>query len=269
LRKHGRTGIPVSGSHRCFWKDVDMATQPLDRTPAEKANAERRFYGRMAIAIFVVIFIGFAPSFYLLQIVSFPRPNPPLTAMTMTHGLVFTAWLAIFYAQTRLIAAGRRDIHRKLGVIGFGLAVTMVPIMYLTAMHAIPRGMSPQFIDAVGWAAVPLLAIPPIALMLVMGWRHRMTAQTHKRFMLLATLMMLEPGLGRWPIFPPNLAGHVASGIASLAFVIPLILWDRKTIGRLHWATKLGLAAMAFGYFARYLVWHSATWHNLVAVLPS
>jgi len=75
-------------------------------TAVEHMDAERRFYGRMAIAIFVVTFIGFAPSFYLFQTVSFPRPNPPLTAMTMTHGLVFTAWLAIFYAQTRLIAAG-------------------------------------------------------------------------------------------------------------------------------------------------------------------
>jgi hypothetical protein len=237
-------------------------------TAIDRMDAERRFYGRMAIAIFVVIFIGFAPSFYLFQMVSYPRANPVLTPLSVLHGSVFTAWLAIFYTQTRLIAAGRRDVHRKLGVVGFALAVTMVPIMYLTAVHAIPRGGHPPIIDAVGWSAVPLLAIPPIALMLVMGWRHRMTPQAHKRFMLLATLMMVEPGLGRWPIFPPVMAAHVVTGLLSFAMVIPLLLWDRRTIGGLHWATKLGLVAMMFGYFARYLVWHTAAWHNLVAVLP-
>ncbi|MEP7349126.1 MAG: hypothetical protein ABI668_04140 [Sphingorhabdus sp.] len=40
------------------------------------------------------------------------------------------------------------------------------------------------------------------------------------------------------------------------------------TIGKLHWATKWGLAGMAFGYFARFFVWHTAAWHNVVAVLP-
>jgi hypothetical protein len=182
---------------------------------------------------------------------------------------VLTAWLAIFYTQVRLISAGRRDIHRQLGIAGFALAVAMIPVIYLTSMHAIPRGSHPPIIDAVGWSAVPLLALPPLSLMLFMGWRHRMAAQTHKRFMLLATLMMLEPGIGRLPLFPPTMAGHVVSGIVAFAFVIPLILWDRKTIGGLHWATKLGLAAMVFGYYARFLVWNTAAWHNFVGMLPS
>jgi hypothetical protein len=231
-------------------------------------DAERRFYGRMIIAIFVAVFIGFAPSFYLFQTVSYPRPNPVLTPLLVLHGIVFTAWVALFYTQTRLIAAGRRDIHRQLGVIGFGLAVALIPIMYLTSMHGISRGSHPPFVDAATWSAVPLLAIPPAAFLLFMGWRHRLKAQVHKRFMLLATLGMVEPGIGRWPIFPPVLEAHIASGVLSFAMVIPLILWDRKTIGGLHWATKVGLGALAFGYFARYFVWHTAAWHNLVAVLP-
>jgi hypothetical protein len=246
-----------------------MATQPLDRTPAEKMNAERRFYGRMILAMSLAIFIGFAPSFYLFQSFSYPRPNPPLTAMTMLHGLVFTAWLVLFYVQTRLIAGGRRDLHKQLGVAGFALAVSMIPIMYLTAMHAIPRGTHPPFVDAVTWSAVPLLGIPSTALLLFMGWRHRVTPQAHKRFMLMATIGMTEPGIGRWPIFPPIMESHLVIGALSFAFVIPLILWDRKTLGKLHWATKVGIAALAFGYFARYLVWRSAAWHNLVAALPS
>jgi hypothetical protein len=238
-------------------------------TVADSYDAERRFYGRMAIAILIAIFIGFAPSFYLFQLVSYPRPNPPLTALTVTHGLALTGWLAIFFTQVRLVAAGRRDIHRQLGMWGMALGAAILPITYLTAMHAIARGTHPPIIDAANWSAVPLLALPPMALLLWMGWRSRMDPQAHKRFMLVFTLCMIEPGIGRWPIFPPFMAGHVASNILAFAFIVPLILWDRKTIGALHWATKVGIAAFAFGCFARFIVWPLGFWPDVVGALPS
>lgn len=237
-------------------------------TLVDSHDAERRFYGRMALAIIIAIFIGFAPSFYLFQTVSYPRPNPPLTALTLTHGLVATAWLAIFYTQIRLVAAKRRDIHRQLGVWGMALALLILPIIYFTAMEAIPRGLHPPIIDAESWSAVPLLSILPMAFLLWMGWRNRMDPQAHKRFMLVYTLCMVEPGIGRWPIFPPVMAGHVASNILAFAFIIPLVMWDRKTIGSLHWATKAGIAALAFGCFARYIFWGLGIWPAIVRMLP-
>ncbi|MGB5077406.1 MAG: hypothetical protein WBO17_08010 [Sphingorhabdus sp.] len=236
-------------------------------TILEKIDLERRFYGRMIIAILVVILIGFAPSFYFFQIFSYPRPNPVLTPMVMLHGFVFTAWVAMFYSQTRLVADGRRDLHKQWGIAGFGLAVALIPIMYFTAIQAIPRGTHPPFVDALTWSAVPLLAIPPTALLLFLGWKYRTTPQAHKRFMLIATLGMVEPGIGRWPVFPPTLAGHIASGIVSFAMIIPLLMWDQKTLGRLHWATKIGIGALLFGYYARYFVWNTVAWHDLAATL--
>ncbi len=237
-------------------------------TGATGQDAERRFYGRMALAIIIAIFIGFAPSFYLFQTVSYPRPNPTLTPLVIAHGIALTGWLAIFYTQIRLVAAKRRDIHRQLGVWGFALAVLIIPLAYLTATHAIARGTHPPIIDAESWSVVPLMALPPMILMLIMGWRNRMDPQAHKRFMLLFTLMTIEPGVGRWPIFPPVMAGHVAGGLVAFAFVIPLILWDRKTIGGLHWATKWGLGALIFGYFVRYPIWALGFWPDVVRVLP-
>ena len=244
-----------------------MATNAT-ATGATGQDAERRFYGRMALAIIIAIFIGFAPSFYLFQMVSYPRPNPPLTVMTMLHGLVATGWLAIFYTQVRLIAAKRRDVHRQLGVWGMALGASVIPIAYLTAMQAIPRGLHPPIIDAESWSAVPLLAVPAMAFLLWMGWRNRMDPQAHKRFMLVFTICMVEPGLGRWPIFPPTMAGHVISNVLAFAFIIPLLMWDRKTIGSLHWATKVAMGALAFGCFARYIVWGLGIWPAVVRVLP-
>jgi hypothetical protein len=237
-------------------------------TVAQTIDAERRFYGRMALAIIIAIFIGFAPSFYLMQMVSYPRPNPPLTVMTMLHGLVATGWLATFYTQIRLVAAKRRDVHRQLGVWGMALGAAVIPVAYLTAMQAISRGLHPPIIDAESWSAVPLLAVPAMAFLLWMGWRNRTDPQAHKRFMLVFTICMVEPGLGRWPIFPPTMAGHVISNLLAFAFIIPLVMWDRKTIGSLHWATKVAMGALAFGCFARYIVWGLGIWPAVVRVLP-
>ena len=88
------------------------------------AARERRFYTRMAWFLVALVFIGFAPSFYLKVLgLSYPRPNPPLIPNLMLHGLVFTTWAAIFVTQVSLVAAGRRDLHRALGVVGICIAL--------------------------------------------------------------------------------------------------------------------------------------------------
>ena len=54
-----------------------MAT--IATSPTDRRSAERKFYSRMALLLVAVVFIGFAPSFYLRNIVpAFPRPNPTL-----------------------------------------------------------------------------------------------------------------------------------------------------------------------------------------------
>ena len=54
-----------------------MATVASSALDAQ--TRERRFYSRMAIALVILVLIGFGPSFYLRNVVpSYPRPNPTL-----------------------------------------------------------------------------------------------------------------------------------------------------------------------------------------------
>ena len=240
-----------------------MATKIADGGAAQ----ERRFYSGMAVAMIVIVFAGFAPSFFLYHLFSYPRPNPTMTPLTWLHGGVFTAWMGLFYTQARLVAANRRDLHMRLGVWGFGLATLMVPIVYFTAIAGIARANQPPYIDAVSWSAVPLSWIPPLVLFLVLGWRARRDAQTHKRFMLLSALLMMEPAIGRLPLLPPSfVAQYVVSAIAMLP-VIPLVLWDRKTIGRLHWATQTGIAAMIAATLLRFVLWQTPAYHGFIGMI--
>ncbi len=226
----------------------------MTQTVTEGAGAmppgarERRFYTRMAWFIAFAIVLGFGPSFYLkpLNLFNYPRPNPPLVTDLMVHGLVFSAWLAVFLAQVSLVSAGRRDLHRALGVAGMALGVAMVPVMYVTAAGMVARGSAPPFTDALTWSAVPLVSIPVFIAMLWLGWREsRRDLQAHKRIMLGLMLMLTEPALHRLPLLPPSVMTNNVHMAACWLVFVPLIVWDRRTLGRVHWATKLGAGLFA------------------------
>ena len=112
-----------------------------------------------------LVFIGFAPSFYLRGIVpEYPRPNPTLPPSVVFHGLMFTLWMLVFVAQTQLVAAGRRDIHMKLGAASMFLAIAMIPVMYLTGVWQVARNNVPPFTNPLDWTSLPLFAMPGVRL---------------------------------------------------------------------------------------------------------
>ena len=58
-------------------RGVVMAT--VAAPPADRKASERKFYTRMALFLVAIVFLGFAPSFYLKGFVPpYPRPNPTL-----------------------------------------------------------------------------------------------------------------------------------------------------------------------------------------------
>jgi hypothetical protein len=246
-----------------------MAT--VAASPVERQSAERRFYSRMALFMVALVFIGFAPSFYLRDIVpAYPRPNPTLPPAVLLHGGVFTLWMLAIVAQTQLVAAGRRDMHMKLGAATVLLAVALIPIMYLTATWAVARATQPPFTDPLTWTIVPLSGIVPFAIMIWQGWAHRRNAQWHKRAMLGAAILIVAgPSIGRLPIAPPTLIGFTFQFLLCLALFIPLLVWDRRTQGRIHPATWLGFAMLAISIFIPLAVfWTGADWASIAARLP-
>ncbi len=168
---------------------------------------ERRFYSRMSIFMLVLMFVGFAPSFFLRDIVPpFPRPNPTLPPSVLLHGLLFTLWMLVFFAQTQLVAAGRRDLHIRLGKASMFLAIAMLPSMYLIGVWQVARANQPPFTTPLDWTALPLAAIPAFAYLVWQGWRRRKEPQWHKRVMLAAALVVVAgPSFGRVPTAPPSI----------------------------------------------------------------
>ena len=235
-----------------------------------RLSAERRFYSWMAVTMIAVVLIGFGPSFYLRGVVpSYPRPNPSLPPSVLLHGIVFTLWLLVFWAQTALLAADRRDLHMRLGKIGMGLAVLLVPIMYLAAVWQVERANQPPFTTPLAWTAVPLAVIPAYSLLLWLGWSRRREAQVHKRIMLSAALLLVSgPAIGRIPLAPPTMTGFAIQQLLACLTFLPLFWWDRRTIGRLHWATKLGFGLAVAVAAVPFVLMSMPAWERVAAGLP-
>jgi hypothetical protein len=244
-----------------------MILATIATSPADRRSAERKFYSRMALFMVALVFIGFAPSFYLRGYVTVPRPNPTLPPSVMLHGLLFTLWMLVFVAQTQLVSAGRRDLHMKLGKLSFVLALAIIPLMYLVGVWQVARANQPPFTDPLNWSIVPLSGVPAYAIMLWIGWSHRKQAQVHKRAMLSAALMLMHPAIGRIPM-PPFLGFFALTGALSVATFIPLLVWDKRQLGHVHWVSKLGVSLAAAALLISLAFLATGTWAPIARHLP-
>jgi uncharacterized membrane protein YozB (DUF420 family) len=200
------------------------------------ARRWRYFFVAMACLILVVVFAGFAPSFYLRS--PFTQDGS-LSLLLHVHGIVFSAWIVLFLVQTLLIVRGSRDLHRRLGWLSAGLATAM---LFLVAAATVEQ-----------FRRVPALPPPPVALSLnafdiivfgifvSLAIFRRKQPEWHKRFLLSATLLLLGAPIFRLVILavgdpqPELLLRLLVTEIAVLdLFWIPCIAYDLVTRRKLH-----------------------------------
>jgi len=159
-----------------------------------------RLFSSIAVISALVVFVGFARTYYLKELFAIG----PLPLLVHIHAAIFTAWIALFFVQARLVAARRTDIHRKLGVAGGLLAALMVTVGLATAINAARHGPSvtsgPPDIPPLVFLVIPLGDIFIFTLLVSAGFLWRRKPEIHKRLMLLATLAILPPAVARIPI---------------------------------------------------------------------
>jgi NADH:ubiquinone oxidoreductase subunit 6 (subunit J) len=227
-----------------------------------RAKSRHRFYSLFAIAIALFVIAGFSRTYYL----RFLSDLPPLQTLVHLHGAVFTAWLFVFIAQTRFIAARRVDLHMKLGLAALALAAAIVIIGLATiaGRASVPRihpsGLNPAQFTAIGTVSIALFTA-----FVALGVAFRKNAAAHKRFMVLAMIATLTPpasriltmlGLREYfttlvPVMPAmfvawcllydwrqNRRVHAVFAVGGAATIIawPLRLW----IGRSEWYQPIG-----------------------------
>jgi hypothetical protein len=242
-----------------------MAT--LAARPA-RAPTDRAFFTGMALALLATTFAGFAPTYYMLPYFEAVTARgvaggASLTPLVHMHGILFSAWMLLYVAQTWLVAAGRVGVHRKLGVAGAVVAPLLVAVGLLTAIQAARLGSSPPGWDDKAFLLVPFMSMAVFAGFFAAGVVRRKRADYHKRFMLLATMAMLVPALARIMRMtePPFLPIGVYGGLVVLnLFLAALVIFDIRRTGRIHPATIWGIGIYLTTWPARLLLGSTEPW---------
>ena len=241
-----------------------MATIAVDSPVIEKPTIRTRehaFFWAMSALIAVVVFIGFARTYYLAGIFGAkPLPAP----IVHIHAAVFTGWIALLLVQTSLAATNNASTHRKLGLLGLGLAPLMVVLGVLVANEMLTRtSVIPGFGSPLIYA-VALSEIAGFAAPVFFAFRLRRTPAIHKRLILIGTIATTTAGFGRWPV-SFLLHKPLPAMLAAFTLLVVLIGFDLRSTRRVHPATALGSAWVVVIELGGFALGHTALWHSFAA----
>jgi len=202
-------------------------------TAGSAARAEL-FWHRMAIGLAIFIVLGFL-QFALRGFVD------PVAApfWVHVHGVAMLAWLGLLIVQPTLVSRDHLALHRKLGWIGATLAIFITCLGIFTGVASLVLNRFPPFFSPPYFLALTTMESLVFGLMVWAAVRRRHTTAWHRRLMIGATIVILEPALGR--ILPmPLMVGwsDIPIGLIQLGVVGIIALYDRRTLGRVHPATK-------------------------------
>ena len=239
-----------------------LARPRVSRSPAPGRRYDHFFFTAMALFILLSVFIGFARSYYFAGIFHAPLPS----RIIHIHGAVFTSWVLLFVTQTTLVSAHRVDIHRRLGLFGFGLAAFMVVLGLLAATDVLLRhGNS---VAARAFYAVPLADMLAFSTLIYFAFRARTNPAAHKRLILIATIAILDAAFVRWPV--PVHGWNVHSAVmCTWAVLFALVAYDLVSVRSFHRATLLGSLFVVFLQLVRGPIGHTAFWQNFAAWVQS
>ncbi|MEA3064758.1 MAG: hypothetical protein QOJ27_1204 [Sphingomonadales bacterium] len=203
------------------------------QAPIVRWRNDRLFYTGASLYLAILTFAGFARSFFLAHWMTRSPSTPEVGPLLITHGLFFTAWMGLLVVQPVLIANRRRDLHRKLGWVGAGLAVAMVLLGNLAAVGAMHGGFK-GLGDPYAFYAVAFFAIQGFAVLFALAvlWRDR--AETHKRLMLLAAIVIVEAAVARIELAPVVAGAPFTFFVGGDLLIFAGMAYDKVSRGRIH-----------------------------------
>lgn len=225
-------------------------------TSRRRLNGEHSVFLLLAGSMFVAVLTGFAPSYYLRPVLTPSATLHPATPLVHLHGLVFSAWIALFMVQVSFVAAGRQNLHCATGAAGLLLVLAMIPLGIATALAQVARRSGPAMLDPHVWLAMPLASVLGFGILFLLALAFRQRLAAHKRLMMLGMATMLSAAFGRIVFIPPFLGLLVIPNLYALA----LAVWDVASLRRIHPATLWGGLFVLATTVGPIFVWRSATW---------
>jgi hypothetical protein len=232
--------------------------------PRRKVRADDWFCSGMALVSLIAVIVGFARTYFLAGMFRAPLPN----LLVHIHGATFTLWIVLFVSQIGLVSVRRLSLHRRIGLLGFGLAVLMIVLGVLAASDQLARHTAEPgketLNDVRAFYAVPMGDMLMFAMFISFGYRHRNDPVAHKRLMLFATFALLDAGFDRWSVFDPyplTLVNLICFG----PLVLATMTWDWWSYGTVRRVTVWSTMFLVTVQEARHFIGYTAGWQRLAA----
>ena len=226
-----------------------MATAVVAR---HNLRSDDIFFPAVALLILVIVVTGFGRSYFLAGMMLAKLPN----GLVHVHGAVFVTWIFLLVAQTSLVAAHKVKWHMKLGVLSLILLPSMSILGVLTLFDFIRRAQpeeGPELLLA-GDLGILLLFV----VLTSWGLLARRDAASHKRLMILGTIAILGPAIGRWNFGIPVTLGVI------LGLPLLVLAYDLWLLKRVHRATAVANALIATWVFTVLPFSKLSFWHQFV-----
>ncbi|HXY52703.1 MAG TPA: hypothetical protein VEI01_24880 [Terriglobales bacterium] len=232
--------------------------------PRLNLRYDNLFFSGMAAVALLTVLVGFARTYFLAGLFRAPLPN----LLVHIHGAVFTLWILLLITQISLVTVRRVDLHRRLGLFGFGLAVLMIVLGVVTASDRLARHVTQPGAGTVeevrAFYAIPLADMLMFSTFVYVGYCNRLRPAVHKRLMWFATLSLLDAAFDRWPVFDPY-----PLPIVNLICFTPLLLlmigYDWWSTGKVQRVTLRSTVFMVIVQQSRHLLGHTAAWQSFAA----
>ena len=218
----------------------------------------------------LTVLIGFGPTYYLkirdpATMATFN--GGPMTPLVHAHGILFTAWVLLFVAQTSLVAQRRIAIHRRMGVAGALLAAAMLLTGTLAALRAAARGSGPGGMDPMSFLMIPLSDMFFFGLFVATALYLRANSEAHKRLMLLAYVSIIVAAVARLPGVLP--LGPLAFFGLAFVFILVGVVYDLVSRQRVHPVYVWGGGILFLSVPLRLVVSQTDAWKAFAGALVS
>lgn len=227
---------------------------------ARERRSEEKFFLVMAWLMAATIVAGFALNLVL------GRSTFAVPLVFHVHAFVFFGWVALYLAQTTLIAGEGLALHRRLGWLAVAWVPAMLVLGVIMTVVSLRTHGGPPFYDKreflvgnpVGLLAFAALVAGAITLRRRTAW--------HRRLMLCGMALLTAPGLGRLlptPLFIPY--AWVVVNLATLVFPAFAMIADRRRHGHVHPALWWGVAVIVGTLAAGEAIAHSPVGSRLTS----
>ncbi len=157
------------------------------------------FYFCMSLLVTAAVIYGFSHTVNdnLLH------ATPPRPWILWLHGIVFSGWLIFFIFQSALVRTGNVKLHRLTGWFGAALGV-LIPALGIATAIVMDRFRTVRFHipHANTFFSIQILDVAAFTVFFWLAIYCRKKPESHRRLVLIATIVLTSAGFGRFPMIP-------------------------------------------------------------------